>query len=135
MAVLERAGGVAERAVDAPLRADAIAEERVHPRPDGVDHGGAAAADHPADRAGAPVADPDFVVDVSTVYEKEKESLEAYKSQFTKQAGSVDTPLTNNYIPALEARERLFGKEVGVLYAEGFKVRAPLLLNRDLLGE
>lgn len=78
---------------------------------------------------------PDFVIDVSNTYEKKKESLEAYKSQFTKQADSVDTPLTNNYIPALEARERLYGKEVGTLYAEGFKVRAPILLNRDLLGE
>lgn len=78
---------------------------------------------------------PDFVIDVSNVYDKKRESLQAYKSQFTKQADSVDTPLTNNYIPALEAREFLFGKEVGTLYAEGFKVRAPILLNRDLLGE
>lgn len=78
---------------------------------------------------------PDFVIDVSNVYKKKKESLEAYKSQFIKQAGSVDTPLTNNYMQALEAREFLFGKEVGTLYAEGFKVRAPILLNRDLLGD
>lgn len=78
---------------------------------------------------------PDFVVDVTNMYERKKESLEAYKSQFTKQANSIDTPLTNNYIPSLEARELLFGKEVGTLYAEGFKVRAPILLNRDLLGE
>jgi N-acetylglucosamine malate deacetylase 1 len=78
---------------------------------------------------------PDFVIDVSNVYRKKKESLEAYKSQFIKQAGSVDTPLTNNYMQALEAREFLFGKEVGALYAEGFKVRAPILLNRDLLGD
>ena len=46
----------------------------------------------------------------------------------------MDTPLTNGYIDTIEAREKLFGKEVGVLYAEGFIKSNPILLNQDLLG-
>lgn len=78
---------------------------------------------------------PDFVIDVSSVYEYKKKSLLAYESQFTKSADSVDTPLTNDYIPSIEAREKLFGKDAGTSFAEGFMTRGPLVLNRDLLGE
>lgn len=78
---------------------------------------------------------PDFVIDITDYMDKKIASLNAYQSQFQKTAGSFDTPLVNGYIETVEAREKLFGKEVGVKYAEGFKVKAPLVLNRDLLGE
>ncbi|KKI88765.1 deacetylase [Bacillus sp. SA1-12] len=78
---------------------------------------------------------PDFVIDISDSIDKKIESLRAYKSQFEKAEGSADTPLTNGYIETVESRERLFGKEAGVLYAEGFKTKKPILLSADLIGE
>ncbi|WP_338789326.1 bacillithiol biosynthesis deacetylase BshB1 [Metabacillus sp. FJAT-53654] len=78
---------------------------------------------------------PDFVIDISNTIDKKLTSLRAYESQFEKSLGSMETPLTNGYIESVESRERLYGKEVGVMYAEGFKTKNPILLSEDLLGE
>ncbi|OAS86313.1 MULTISPECIES: bacillithiol biosynthesis deacetylase BshB1 [Metabacillus] len=78
---------------------------------------------------------PDFVIDISNSIDKKLTSLRAYESQFEKSLGSMETPLTNGYIESVESRERLYGKEVGVMYAEGFKTKNPILLSEDLLGE
>ncbi|WP_180955683.1 bacillithiol biosynthesis deacetylase BshB1 [Bacillus sp. V33-4] len=78
---------------------------------------------------------PDFTVDTSLYMEQKIQALKAYESQFFLQRGGVETPLVTGYIETVEARDRLFGKEVGVQYAEGFKVRRPLLINHDLLGD
>ena len=78
---------------------------------------------------------PDFTIDISTVIDKKLSALRAYKSQFEKTEQSIETPLVNGYIETVEARERMFGKLVGVSYAEGFKTKVPILLNRDLIGE
>ncbi|NEU31181.1 bacillithiol biosynthesis deacetylase BshB1 [bacterium LRH843] len=77
---------------------------------------------------------PDFVIDISAFMEKKKQALLAYESQFTKNDESVDTPLTNGYIPVVSARDRLFGKEAGVEYAEGFMTSKPLILTNLLAG-
>lgn len=78
---------------------------------------------------------PHFVVDISDTIDKKLASLRAYESQFERKSDSVDTPLTNGYIETVESRERLFGKEVGVSFAEGFMTKKPLILVHDLLGE
>ncbi|PLS16419.1 bacillithiol biosynthesis deacetylase BshB1 [Bacillus sp. M6-12] len=78
---------------------------------------------------------PGFVVDISLHIEQKLASLNAYTSQFQKLEGSLDTPLTHGYIESIEARERLFGKEAGVAYAEGFFSKKPIVLESDLLGE
>ncbi|MBM7604400.1 bacillithiol biosynthesis deacetylase BshB1 [Metabacillus crassostreae] len=78
---------------------------------------------------------PDFVVDISKEIKNKIDSLKAYKSQFDMTEGSTKTPLTNGYIDAVESRERLYGKEVGVMYAEGFITKKPILLSEDLIGE
>jgi len=78
---------------------------------------------------------PDFVVDISNEMSKKIEALNAYESQFTKGESTFDTPLVNGYIESVEAREKLFGKEVGVQFAEGFMSKKPLLIHKDLLGE
>lgn len=78
---------------------------------------------------------PDFLIDISTYMDKKIAALRAYKSQFEKTEHSIDTPLVNGYIETVEARERLFGKQANVQFAEGFKTKNPILLNRDLLGE
>ncbi|WP_193224369.1 bacillithiol biosynthesis deacetylase BshB1 [Bacillus sp. B1-b2] len=77
---------------------------------------------------------PDFVIDTSDFMQTKLGSLNCYKSQFVKNDDGVDTPLTNGYMETIEARERLFGKEVGVQYAEGFIKSKPILLHKDLLG-
>lgn len=77
---------------------------------------------------------PDFVIDITAYMEKKIASLHAYESQFTIGEHGVSTPLTDGYIESVSARERLFGKEVGVRYAEGFKTKKPLLLH-SLIGE
>lgn len=74
---------------------------------------------------------PDFLIDVEAVYDKKITALQAYRSQFTPVDG-VSTPLTDNYLEAVQARDRLFGKEAGVRLAEGFKTSKPLLMT-DLL--
>jgi bacillithiol biosynthesis deacetylase BshB1 len=77
---------------------------------------------------------PEFVVDISLFFDKKKAALQAYRSQFEKGKDTVETPLVNGYVESVEARERLFGKEVGVHYAEGFKTKKPFLVQYDLLG-
>lgn len=78
---------------------------------------------------------PDFTIDISGHMQKKVDALNAYESQFLKGSETFDTPLVNGYIESVEARERLFGKEAGVQYAEGFKSKKPMLIHRDLLGE
>jgi N-acetylglucosamine malate deacetylase 1 len=78
---------------------------------------------------------PDFTVDISLFMDKKLESLKAYRSQFEQTEESFNTPLVNGYIETVDAREKMFGKQVGVEYAEGFKTKVPILLNRDLLGD
>lgn len=78
---------------------------------------------------------PDFTIDISTVIDKKLSALRAYKSQFKKTEQSIETPLVNGYIETVESRERMFGKMVGVTYAEGFKTKVPILLKSDLIGE
>ena len=78
---------------------------------------------------------PSFVVDVSETMNIKLESLRTYVSKFEKNNLAADTPLVNGYIETVESRERLFGKEVGVQYAEGFMSKKTLLLSSDLLGD
>ncbi|MFF3022645.1 bacillithiol biosynthesis deacetylase BshB1 [Gottfriedia sp. NPDC057948] len=76
---------------------------------------------------------PNFIVDVSETIEVKRAALEAYESQFTPGPDGVVTPLTNDYVNSVIAREKIFGKEAGVPYGEGFMTKRPLLLNADWL--
>ncbi|WP_432805963.1 bacillithiol biosynthesis deacetylase BshB1 [Halalkalibacter oceani] len=78
---------------------------------------------------------PDFVQDTTPFIETKIQALSAYKSQFTYSGETVATPLTDGYITAVEARDRLFGKEAGVPFAEGFMSERPLLLGDLLAGK
>lgn len=71
---------------------------------------------------------PQVVVDVTSVYPEKREVLRCYRSQFELEEGSVETPLTNGYLDLVEYRERLFGQQAGVPYAEGFVSAAPYVL-------
>jgi N-acetylglucosamine malate deacetylase 1 len=72
---------------------------------------------------------PDFTIDISEYIHYKKLSLEAYESQFIRSDHTFETPLVNGYIESVEAREKLFGKEVGVNFAEGFITKKPLLFD------
>ncbi|GAB1531172.1 MULTISPECIES: bacillithiol biosynthesis deacetylase BshB1 [Brevibacillus] len=72
---------------------------------------------------------PQVVVDITGVYSQKMEALRCYRSQFELEEGSVQTPLTNGYLESVEYRERLFGQQAGVAYAEGFVSAAPYVLK------
>jgi N-acetylglucosamine malate deacetylase 1 len=78
---------------------------------------------------------PHFVVNIENHMEAKLLSLSAYESQFEKGKDGVSTPLTEDYIEAVEARERMMGKDAGIRYAEGFFSYNTLILHQDLLGE
>lgn len=72
---------------------------------------------------------PTFIVDISEEISTKIRALQAYESQFVKNAQNIKTPLNDDYIESVVARERLFGKQVGVTYGEGFISEQPVLLH------
>lgn len=72
---------------------------------------------------------PHFVIDVTETMDAKIKALQSYASQFSNTKESVRTPLTEEYLETVLAREKLFGKEVSVSYAEGFMSERPLLFN------
>lgn len=65
---------------------------------------------------------PDFVIDVTEEFEKKLESVKAYKTQFfdpnaTEPATYISSP---EFLDSIVARGAMFGKMIGVKYAEGF---------------
>ena len=76
---------------------------------------------------------PDFVVDISDVWEQKIEAVKAFKTQFftgeneeEKDQTFISTP---TFMKFLEARAREFGKHVGVEFAEGFISPKPLAVS------
>lgn len=72
--------------------------------------------------------DPDFIVDISDVYETKIKSISAFSSQFfDPESSEPETPISSldfwNYI---EARARSHGRLINVKYGEGFTVERPL---------
>ncbi|WEG11340.1 bacillithiol biosynthesis deacetylase BshB1 [Pullulanibacillus sp. KACC 23026] len=72
---------------------------------------------------------PDFLVDITSVQEEKMKALKSYRSQFVIEEGGIETPLTNGYIETVESRDRLFGKEGGLTFAEGFRTSKPLVVK------
>ena len=67
---------------------------------------------------------PDFVVDVSSHFDKKIKAVMAYKSQFYD-ANSVEpeTPISSkNFIDSVSYRAQDLGRLIGTTYAEGFNV-------------
>jgi bacillithiol biosynthesis deacetylase BshB1 len=68
--------------------------------------------------------EPDILVDISDVFEQRMQSIEAYSTQFNAPAGPGEEPQTYistpDFLESVIARARMFGKRVGVKYAEGF---------------
>jgi bacillithiol biosynthesis deacetylase BshB1 len=65
---------------------------------------------------------PDFVVDITDVYERKMKSVLAYSTQFynpdlNEPETYISTPA---FMESIESRNRIFGRMIGVGYAEGF---------------
>jgi N-acetylglucosamine malate deacetylase 1 len=73
-------------------------------------------------------ASPSFVIDVSEHYQRKRDALDCYRSQFTPEgASSVSTRLTaSTFRQLIESRDAQFGALAGVAFAEGVVVREPV---------
>jgi bacillithiol biosynthesis deacetylase BshB1 len=71
---------------------------------------------------------PSFVVDVSAHYERKREALACYASQFApEEAGRAPTRLTAaTFRTLVESRDAQFGALAGVAFAEGLVLREPV---------
>ncbi len=66
---------------------------------------------------------PDFLIDVSAEMEQKIESVKAYKTQFfnVENPGGPQTYISSpEFLESVYARAAMFGKMIGVKYAEGF---------------
>lgn len=68
--------------------------------------------------------EPDLLIDITDSFEQRMKAIEAYSTQFhTREDGSngpqtyISTP---DFLESIVARARMFGKRIGVKYAEGF---------------
>jgi len=80
---------------------------------------------------------PSFVVDVSDHYEKKREALACYRTQFAPaESGSVATRLTmETFTRLIESRDTQFGALAGVAFAEGLVVREPIVRRTVLKSQ
>jgi LmbE family N-acetylglucosaminyl deacetylase len=78
-----------------------------------------------------------FVVDVSEHYQRKRDALDCYRSQFTLDGAGASRGSDGEAIPTrltaptfrqlIESRDAQFGALAGVTWAEGFVVREPLM--------
>ena len=71
-----------------------------------------------------------FIVDVTKVYEKKREAIEAHYSQFGD-AGFKPLAVLGVKVPLqfIESRDRFQGAQIGVAYGEAFLVRTPVPID------
>lgn len=77
---------------------------------------------------------PDFVVDITPYMDKKLESIFAYKSQFfDPDSSEPETPISSEgFMEFIKAKNRTYARDIGVDFAEGFKVERTIGI-RDLL--
>lgn len=68
--------------------------------------------------------EPDLLIDISDVFEQRMKAIAAYTTQFHTSEKSSEGPQTYistpDFLEGIIARARMFGKQIGVKYAEGF---------------
>jgi N-acetylglucosamine malate deacetylase 1 len=73
-------------------------------------------------------APPSFVVDVSDCYQRKRQALDCYSSQFGSGDAAVSTRLNSPlFRQMVESRDAQFGALAGVSWAEGVVVREPVV--------
>jgi N-acetylglucosamine malate deacetylase 1 len=67
---------------------------------------------------------PSFVYDISTVYDRKKDAIKCYESQFHSPTYDKDEPQTYisgpEFLDSIVGRDQMYGKMIGVKFAEGF---------------
>lgn len=68
--------------------------------------------------------EPDLLIDISDVFEQRMQAVQAYSTQFHSTNTNNGEPQTYistpDFLESVIARARMFGKRIGVKYAEGF---------------
>ena len=82
--------------------------------------------------------EPDFIIDISEVFEQRMEAIKAYTTQFYNPDNEDDGPQTYistaAFLESIVARARVIGKKIGVQYGEGFTTEKSLgIKNLDSL--
>lgn len=74
---------------------------------------------------------PDFVIDVTKYTEKKKESIMAYSSQFyNPNSNEPQTPISSKeFLDSLYSKMSIWGRSIGVAYAEGFTANRYIGVN------
>jgi len=69
--------------------------------------------------------EPDFIIDVTDVWEQRMDAIRAFKTQFYAPSSKEPASYLSNpeFMEAVIARARLLGKRIGVKYGEGFLSR------------
>ena len=74
--------------------------------------------------------EPDFVIDINSVFDQRMEAIKAYTTQFYNPDNEDDGPQTyistSAFIESVVARARMIGKKIGVAYGEGFNTEKRL---------
>lgn len=67
---------------------------------------------------------PDFVIDITAFMNKKMKSILAYESQFyNSKSKEPQTPISSaGFLESVKAKNVIFGRAIGVKYAEGFTV-------------
>ncbi|MBL7932568.1 MAG: bacillithiol biosynthesis deacetylase BshB1 [Bacteroidia bacterium] len=67
---------------------------------------------------------PDFVVDITPYFDKKHEAIMAFSSQFYKPGSNEpETPISSKeFLESLNSKMSIWGRAIGVKYAEGFTV-------------
>lgn len=77
--------------------------------------------------------EPDFIYDITDVFEQRMESIKAYTTQFYNPENEDDGPQTYistpDFLDSVIARARMMGKKIGVKYGEGFNTKKNLGLQ------
>jgi bacillithiol biosynthesis deacetylase BshB1 len=74
---------------------------------------------------------PDFVIDITKHMDKKMEAIQAFESQFynpnsKEPATAISSP---EFMEAVKAKSSIFGRSIGVRYAEGFTVSRTIGVN------
>ncbi len=68
--------------------------------------------------------EPDLLIDVSDSFEQKMKAVEAYNTQFFSSDFTENAPetyiSTPDFLESIEARARMFGKRIGVKFAQGY---------------
>jgi bacillithiol biosynthesis deacetylase BshB1 len=74
---------------------------------------------------------PDFVIDITPFMEKKMEAIHAFKSQFyDPKSKEPETPISSpEFLENVRSKNSIFGRAIGVQYAEGFTANRYIGVN------